>query len=70
MDSIPQVQTRAHFESISLEPQTTLVQHGNHANVDICKWDLDVITKTREHDQDRTTEDASSHRTDEKKIQS
>ena len=68
MGSIPQVQTRAHFESISPLPQTTLVQHGNHANVDISKWDVDLITKTRKNDQDRTTKDASPHRPDKEKI--
>ena len=51
-------------------PQTTSLQHGHHANIDIRKWNVDVIKKkkTRKNDQDRTTKDASPHCTNKKKI--
>ena len=39
--------------------QTTLGQHGNHANVNIRKWNVYVITSTRKNDQGRITKDAS-----------
>ena len=50
-------------------PQTASFQHGHHANIDIRKWHLDIIAKTRKNDQDCATKDASPHYTNKKKIQ-
>ena len=50
-------------------PQTSSFQYGQHANIDIRKWNVDVITKTRKNDQDRATKDDSPYRTDAKEIQ-
>ena len=40
MGSIPQIQTRTHLERLSLMPQTTLVQHGDHADDDIRSFEF------------------------------
>ena len=49
---------------------TTSFQHGHHANIDIRKWNVDVITETRKNDQDRATKDASPHCTEKRKYKS
>ena len=50
-------------------PQITLVQHGDHADIDQRKWNVDIVSDTRKNDQDRAAKDASPHRPDEKTIQ-
>ena len=67
--SVPQISPRTDHERLPTVPQTTSVQHGHHANADIRKWNVDVITKTRKDYQDRATKDASPHCTKKKKIQ-
>ena len=49
--------------------QTTSIRHGVHANTDIRKWHVDIITKTRKNVQDHATENATPHRTNKEKIQ-
>ena len=51
-------------------PQITSFQHGDHTDDDLCKRNVDIVSDTRKDDQDRTTKDASPHRSNEKKIQS
>ena len=69
MGSIPQVSAGTHLESLPPMSQTTLVQHGDHADDDLRKWNVDIIWSTWKNDQDRTTKDASPHRPDEKTIE-
>ena len=46
MGSVPQVQTGTYLKIISPMPKTALVQHGNHANADVCEWNMDTIERT------------------------
>ena len=46
MGSVPQVQTGTYLKIISPMRKTALVQHGNHANADVCEWNMDTIEKT------------------------
>ena len=50
-------------------PQITLVQHGDHADTDLRKWNVDIVSDTLKNDQDRATKDASLHRPDKKTTQ-
>ena len=43
---IPQISTGTHLERLPSVSQTTLVQHGDHANDDIRKWDVDVVANS------------------------
>ena len=43
MGSIPQISQRIYFESISPVPQITLFQHGDHADGDLRKWNVDTV---------------------------
>ena len=69
MGGVPQISTRTHFESISIMPQTALVQHGHHANNDLCKWNVDTVSEASQNDQDCTTKDASPYRPNKETIQ-
>ena len=46
MGSIPQVPTGPYFKNISLLPQITLAQHGDHADDDLRKWNVDIVSDT------------------------
>ena len=43
---ITQISTGTHLERLPSVSQTTLVQHGDHANDDIRKWDVDVVANS------------------------
>ena len=45
-----------------------MVEHSDHANTDMCEWNLDIVKDTRKNDQDSTTKNASLHRPDEKVV--
>ena len=61
MDSIPQIPTRTHIKSLALLSQIALVQHGDHADIDLRKRNMDIVSGTRKNDQDCIKKDASPH---------
>ena len=67
--SVPQVSPRIVLERLLALPQTSSLQHGCHADIDFCKWNVDTNVETRENDQDSATKDDSLYRTDEKEMQ-
>ena len=69
MGSVPQISSGTYFKRLSIVPQTSSFWYGHHANLDLCKWHVDTIAKTRKNDQDHATKDASPYHTDKKKIQ-
>ena len=55
-----------YLKRLSIVPQTSSVRYGHHANIDLRKWNVDTIEKTRQNDQDCTTKNVSPYRTDKK----
>ena len=43
-----QVQTRADIKIVLPTTQTPLVQHGDHADAELCLWNLDATKKRKE----------------------
>ena len=50
-------------------PQITLVQHGDHADIDIREWNMDINKDARKDDQICSTNNSSPHRPNERTIQ-
>ena len=46
MGSIPQIPTGTYFKNISPMPKITLVQHGDHADNDLRKWNVNIVLGT------------------------
>ena len=69
MGIIPHVSTGTHLESLPPMLQITLVQHGDHADNDLRKRNVDIVPDTCKDDQDRTTKDASPYRPNGKTLQ-
>ena len=50
--------------------QIAIVQHGDHANIDVREWNLDIIRSAPKNDQISATEHASTRCPDEEALQS
>ena len=59
VSSVPHISSRIDLKRQPIMPQTPSFRYGHHANIDLCKWNVDIITKTRKNDQDHATKDAS-----------
>ena len=53
--SVPKILPRTNLEKLPSVSQTTSFQHDHHADNDLRKWHMDVITKARKDDQDSAT---------------
>ena len=62
MGIVLQIQTGADIENVFLTVQTPLIQHGDHADAELCLWNLDTIKRTRKNDTIDSTQNASPHR--------
>ena len=56
---VQQIQTRAGVKTVLPTAQTTLVQHGDHADAELCLWYLDTTEGTRNIDTIDSTKNAS-----------
>ena len=56
------IQTRADIKIVLPAAQTSLIQHGDHADAELRLWHLDTINGTRKNDTIDSTQNASPHR--------
>ena len=60
--SFHKMQTRADVKIVLFAAQTPPIQYGDHADAELCLWNLDIIKGTRKNDTIDSTENASSSR--------
>ena len=64
-----QIQAGVDVKIVPSAARATLVQHGDLSDIGVREWNVDVDKRTRKNDTIDTTEDASTHCTNKKKIQ-
>ena len=65
---LQQIQTRADIKIELPTSRTPLIQHGDHADAELCPWNLETIERTRENDTITSTQNASTCRPNKVKI--
>ena len=69
MGFVLQIQTRADVKFELPTAQTSLIQYGDHADAELCLWNLNIIKGTQENDTINSTQNASPQHPDKEKIQ-
>ena len=70
MGGVRQISPGTHLKIVPLMLQIAIVQHGDHANIDVREWNLDTVISARKNDQISATKNAWPPCPDEETLQS